>query len=207
MPKPRQFLFLLGRPGSGKSHVYRKVAKRLPRKPTRIDDFPKLQSLAELDDSEEAAGRKRQWTKKTPDGGWVALQIAYETVLTKIDAELRELPSDAGFVFVELARWDMVRSIEDNFSPSVLARSFLIYVYCPLTICLARNKNRSLGGQSSVDRHEVPLERLLLGYVEDDHDLLERLGVPYVLIDNHLNGTAHLELEAEKVVRALRVRT
>lgn len=205
MHHPRQFLFLLGRPGCGKSHVFQQVKALLPGTPTRIDDFPKLQDLAKSDDAEEAAGRPRQFTKKTAGSGWLATQVAYETVLRQVDSELRALSQEAGFVFVELARWDMVRSIEDNFSKDVLDRAFLIYVYCPLSICIERNRRRSAGGQTNIDNHEVPIDRLTLRYCDDDHDLLNRLNVPYILIDNHLDGTEHLGFEAQKIVQALGV--
>ncbi|MFZ3345299.1 hypothetical protein, partial [Mycobacterium sp.] len=58
--------------------------------------------------------------------------------------------------------------------------------------------------QTTVDPHEVPPDRLER-YREDDHDVLDQLGVPYIVIDNHLDGTEHLDLEAEQIVRALGV--
>jgi hypothetical protein len=174
----------------------------LPGSPIRIDDFPKLQALAEEDDAEEVAGRPRKATKRE-DGGWLATQVAYEMVLKSVDSELRQVPKNGDFVFVEFARPDIVRSIEDNFSKAVLDRSFLIYVYCPLSICIARNQRRTRGAHTSVDQHEVPLDRWTERYREDDHDHLDRLGVPYIIIDNHLKGSVHLRLECEKIVRAL----
>ncbi|MFZ3345973.1 hypothetical protein, partial [Mycobacterium sp.] len=74
--KTRQFVFLLGRPGSGKSHFFEKVARLLSDNPARrIDDFPKLQSLAVKDDAKEAAGKQREFTKKA-GSGWLATQAA-----------------------------------------------------------------------------------------------------------------------------------
>jgi tRNA uridine 5-carbamoylmethylation protein Kti12 len=200
--KTRQFVFLLGRPGAGKSHFFEKVARLLSDKPVRrIDDFPKLQSLAVKDDAREAAGKQRQFTRKA-GSGWLATQAAYETVLREINAQLRKTPKSAGFVFVEFARWDMVRSIDENFSEDVLNRSFLIYIHCPLSICMRRNAARSKGTQTSVDPHEVPPDRLER-YREDDHDVLDQLRVPYIVIDNHLDGTEYLDLEAEDIARVL----
>jgi adenylate kinase family enzyme len=202
--KPPQFVFLLGRPGSGKTHFFEKVASLLPYQSARqIDDFPLLQSLAVQDDVEEAAGKERKLTRKS-GSNWLATQAAYEKVLRDINAELQEVPEDAGFVFVEFARWDMVRSIEENFSQDVLDRSFLTYVYCPMSICIRRNAARSAGTQTTADPHEVPPDRLDR-YREDDHDVLDQLRVPYTVIDNHLDGTTHLDLEAEKILRALGV--
>jgi len=202
--KTPQFVFLLGRPGSGKTHFFEKVASLLPDQPVRrIDDFAKLQSLALQDDAQEAAGKERQFTRKS-GSNWLATQAAYETVLREINAELRKTPEDGGFVFVEFARWDMVRSIEENFSEGVLDRSFLTYMYCPMSICIQRNAARSKGTQTTGDTHEVPPDRLSR-YREDDHDVLDQLRVPYIVIDNHLDGTTHLDLEANKILRALGV--
>ena len=55
-----------------------------------------------------------------------------------------------------------------------------------------------------MDPHEVPPDRLER-YREDDHDVLDQLRVPYIVIDNHLIRTEHLDLEAEQIVRALGV--
>jgi len=199
-----QFVFLLGRPGSGKTHFFEKVAPRLSDHPARrIDDFPKLQCLAVQDDAREAEGKQRQFTIKA-GSSWLATQAAYETVLREINAELLKTPKNAGFVFVEFARWDMVRSIEENFSRNVLNRSFLIYMRCPLSICIRRNAARSKGTQTTVDLHEVPPDRLER-YREDDHDVLGRLRVPHIVIDNQLDGPNHLDLEAEKLLRVLGV--
>jgi hypothetical protein len=127
--------------------------------------------------------------------------------LREIDSELQQqlLSKDKGFTFVEFARWDMVRSIQENFSVAVLNRSFLIYIYCPLSICMQRNEARK-GTQTTVDQHKVPVDRLLERYRNDDHDVLEQLRVPYIVIDNHLDGTKHLELEARKIAEALGVK-
>jgi tRNA uridine 5-carbamoylmethylation protein Kti12 len=202
--KTPQFVFLLGRPGSGKTHFFEKVASLLSDQPARrIDDFPKLQALAAQDDAKEAAGEERQFTRKS-GRNWLASQAAYETVLRDINAELRETPKNAGFVFVEFARWDMVRSIEENFSDDVLDRSFLTYMYCPMSICIRRNAARSKATHTTVHPHEVPPDRLNR-YREDDHDVLDQLRVPYIVIDNHLDDTKHLDLEAEKILRVLGV--
>lgn len=202
---PRKFIFLLGRPGSGKSDVYRLLGTRLAKGdalPTKIDDFPKLEALAKEDDQAAASGKPRRFTKN--GAGWLANQVAYEEVLRRIDEELRNQPANAGeFVFVEFARSDMVRSIDENFSTAIRDQTFLIYVHCPIRICLERNRKRATATARGKDDHEVPEQRMIQRYGIDDLDRLHELGIPYVVIDNHLNTKDHLDLEIDKCLRVL----
>lgn len=200
----RKYILLLGRPGSGKSAIYERLASRLSsggQTPIRIDDFVKLEQLAELDDREEGLGRPRQFTSKEK-GGWLANELAYEKVLRCIDSELLSHRDEV--VFVEFSRPDIVRSIKENFSESVRKEAFLVYVYCPLGICLRRNRLRAqTASKDDPDAHEVPETRMRDRYSSDDHDRLDELGIPFVVVDNHLDNTSHLDMEAEKVLHVL----
>jgi DNA replication protein DnaC len=69
-------VFLLGRPGSGKSSLYHELRKRIlesgrARTVERIDDFPKLWSSFQRDDALEREGKERIYSSRTADGHYL----------------------------------------------------------------------------------------------------------------------------------------
>jgi dephospho-CoA kinase len=182
----RKFIFLLGRPGSGKSEAYEALATRLDaaRRPRKHDDFPILERMARDDDRRERRGLSRRFTRSS-ESGWLANQIAYDEALRRIDRALVRSHL-AQYRFVEFARPDMVRSIRENFSSYVRGHAFIVYLYCPWAICRQRNLGRSMRNDFDADDHRVPEEQMFERYRYDDHDQLCDLDIPYTVIDNHL---------------------
>jgi hypothetical protein len=108
-------------------------------------------------------------------------------------------------VFIEFARPDMVRSIETNFAPEVRASSLLLYVFCPFDICWERNLRRHRSAVAAgQDDHLVSREEMERTYLHDDHDQLHKLGMPFLVVDNHLEGDGFLEYGIQEVVALLR---
>ena len=68
-----KYVFLLGRPGGGKSALDRELEQRLlvcgeAKTFERMDDFPKLWAKLQQDDALEDEGKERIYSKRTGDG-------------------------------------------------------------------------------------------------------------------------------------------
>ncbi len=210
MKSPFQ-IFLLGTPGCGKSEVYRRLADRmvaegLVRDILRIDDYPKVRECFLADDRAEEAGRPRLYSSRGTDGGWVITNPAlWDEVLKRVNDDVRRERREGRAIFLEFARPDMVRSVSDNFGPDVLSTSLLLYIFCPFDICWERNVRRHEAALAAgIDDHLVSREEMERTYLEDDHHRLHRLGLPFLLVDNHLEGEGFLQYAIEEVVALLK---
>jgi adenylylsulfate kinase-like enzyme len=209
--KPPFQVFLLGTPGCGKSEVFRRLSDRLLREglaadALRIDDYPEVRACFEADDAAEAAGRARQWSEKGKDGGWVVTNPAlWDEVLRRVNQAVRRQRDAGRAVFVEFARPDMVRSIAQGFDEEVRASSLLLYIFCPVEICWERNVRRHQAAlDAGIDDHLVSREEMERTYMKDDHDQLHRLGIPFLVVDNHLEGGGFLRYAIDEVVALLK---
>lgn len=204
-------VFLLGTPGCGKSEVYRRLADRLvaeglARDILRIDDYPKVRDCFEADDEAERAGRPRVYSSRGTDGGWVITNPAlWDDVLKRVNDDVHRERRAGRVLFLEFARPDMVRSVSANFAPGVLASSLVLYIFCPFDICWERNVRRHQAALAAgIDDHLVSREEMERTYVEDDHHRLHRLGLPFLLVDNHLEGEGFLQYAIEEVVAVIK---
>ena len=210
MKSPFQ-VFLLGTPGCGKSEVYRRLGDRmlaegLVKEILRIDDYPKVRECFEADDRAEEAGRPRLYSSRGTDGGWVITNPAlWDDVLKRVNDDVRRERRTGRAIFLEFARPDMVRSVSENFARDVLSTSLLLYIFCPFDICWERNVRRHEAALAAgIDDHLVSREEMERTYLEDDHPRLHTLGLPFLLVDNHLEGEGFLQYAIEEVVALLK---
>jgi len=210
MKSPFQ-VFLLGTPGCGKSEVYRRLSARileegLSHEVTRIDDYPRVHACFAADDAAEAAGRSRDYSARGTDGGWLVINPAlWDRVLKMANDDVRQQRRPGRAIFLEFARPDMVRSIADNFDTEVRGSSLLLYIFCPFDICWERNVRRHEAALAAgTDDHLVSREEMEKTYLKDDHDQLHRLGMPYLVVDNHLEGSAFLDFAIQEVMALLK---
>ena len=204
-------VFLLGTPGCGKSEVYRRLADRLvgeclAQDILRFDDYPKVRDCFEADDEAERSGHPRVYSSRGADGGWIITNPAlWDHVLKRVNDDVRRERRPARAIFLEFARPDMVRSISANFDADVLCLSLLLYIFCPFDICWERNVRRHEAALAAgLDDHLVSREEMERTYLEDDHHLLHRLGLPFLLVDNHLEGEGYLQYAVEEIVAVLK---
>jgi hypothetical protein len=118
-------------------------------------------------------------------------------------------------IFVEFARHKYLQALK-NFTPEVLSKSLILYIFAPYQVCYQRNIKRfkEKGGED-LDSHIVPPDLMESYYKEDDFEELllkseERLKgaspVPLIVIDSRKTGRARLEPEVERAVEALEKR-
>ncbi len=204
-------VFLLGTPGCGKSEVYRRlgdrlVAEGLAREVTRFDDYPKIRACFEADDAAEVAGRPRAYSSRGQDGGWLITNAAlWDDVLKRINEDVRRERRAGRAIFLEFARPDMVRSISTNFDDEVRSSSLILYIFCPFDICWERNVHRHEAAVAQgLDDHLVSREEMEKTYLHDDHDRLHCLQMPFLVVDNHLEGGGFLQYAIEEIVALLK---
>lgn len=195
-------VFLLGRPGCGKSAVFRIVEQELRAKGfkgelKRIDDFPLLKNIFDTDTE-----YKRH--RPAPEGGVkVTDGTVWDDLIKGLDKQALELQSPDRLLFIEFSRDNYVRAFK-NFSPKVLKNSLIVYIDCPFDVCWERNVRRAKKEQG-LDAHLVSREEMEKTYARDDHEVLQKHVAALVLIvKNESDDIKNLKIELKKVVEKLK---
>jgi len=203
-------VFLLGRPGCGKSAVYQLLADRIRREKLadevmRIDDFPVLKEIAEQDKEFKKHVRS--------EGGFtITDRSIYDDVLKEMNRRIKQLRRPGRLVFVEFSRSGYAQALK-NFDREVLSQSLIVYIYCPYEVCLERNIRRFKEGAKNLDEHIVPKDLMDKYYRYDDYEelflksedeLKKKAPAPMVVIRNDAEGLEKLKREVGKVVPALK---
>lgn len=194
----KHFVFLLGRPGCGKSVVYKILKEILEKKgidSPRVDDFLTLQAILAKDRE-----FKRHVLK---DGGFAV------TDWTVVDDALRDLcelvkkeKSDKKIIFIEFAR-DNYKHAFGNFTKDVFDDSLILYLYSTFEECYKRNVARFQKAQKSGhDDHIVPLDLMETYYKTDDYEqaylksekeLMDAVPSKTIVLDSNVSGEAGIE--------------
>jgi hypothetical protein len=73
------------------------------------------------------------------------------------------------------------------------------------SLCWERNRRRRQAAVAAgTDDHLVSREEMEKTYLRDDHDRLHTLSVPFLLIDNHMDGSALLDYATQGIVAVLK---
>lgn len=193
MNKSFNYVFLLGRPGSGKSQVFHLITSKLKESSIadefqRIDDFPKL-----LEINAEDTGNLRH--KPIPGGGFLVLDdTVWADVLQKVNKDALVLDDAGKMVFIEFAR-DKYKRALSNFTPSVLKKAMIIYIDCPFNIAWQRNVDRvNRQKAQGIDAHLTSREEMEKTYLKDDfNEIKDELQIPYIILKNDSNSLPLLE--------------
>jgi adenylate kinase family enzyme len=199
------YVFLLGRPGSGKSVVYRLAEEELAKKGitcSRVDDFLTLKEIFDADTEFKKHIRK--------DGGFAVTDWAVlDEALRILNAQLKKMKKPDYVIFVEFARDNYEKAMK-NFDSELLSESLVFYVYCPYEECYRRNIERFKKAQKSGhDDHIVPMHLMETYYRTDDFENaylespdklkgLSKAGV--VVIDSSVSDLKRLPPQIQKIV-------
>ncbi len=193
-------VFLIGRPGCGKSIAYGLLAELLRAtgykgEIMRIDDFPILKRIFEED-----VEYKRH--RPTPEGGVKVIDDKVWDDLSKaLNEQALKLQSEGRLLFIEFSRDSYVRAFK-NFSPEVMQNSIIVYIEAPFDVCWERNVRRAREEQG-LDAHLVSREEMEKTYARDDHEELSKhVEAPMLVIKND-SDLERFRMELQKVVDAI----
>ena len=207
------YIFLLGRPGCGKSVVYRLLADlirrgKLANETMRIDDFPILKEIAEQDKDFKKHIRS--------EGGFtITDRSIYDDVLKEMNRKIKLLRKPGKLIFVEFSRSGYAKALK-NFDREVFDRSLILYIYCPYEVCLERNIRRFKEGAKDLDEHIVPRDLMEKYYRYDDYEelflesedeLRKQAPAPIAVVKNDAEGLEMLGRELGKVMTALKAKS
>ena len=195
-------VFLIGRPGCGKSIIYKLLAEQLRARGykgelMRIDDFPILKRIFEQD-----VEQKRH--RRFPGGG---MKITDDRVWDDLSMALNEqalkLQSPGRLLFIEFSRDSYVRAFR-HFSHEVMRDSVILYIDAPFDLCLERNARRARE-EKGLDAHLVSREEMEETYLHDDHEeLQEHVRAPVLVMKNYSDDIKSLKSELQKIVVKLK---
>jgi hypothetical protein len=208
-----KYVFLLGRPGCGKSALYRELEKRILESAQaetceRVDDFPKVWALLQRDDALEQEGKERLHSRRSENGGWLFTNDqVWDDFLKEVNAEVLEIDRPDHVIFIEFARPSYIGAIR-NFDRGILDDCIAIYMQVSFETCWARNVARHEGviGEDG-DDHFVRREAMEKFYLHDDQEAfvqqMQERNIPVVVVDNEADGEEHLQSQVEELFRSL----
>jgi adenylate kinase family enzyme len=196
-----KYVFLLGRPGCGKSTIYRELERRIlesgqAKTCERVDDFTKLWVAYEEDHAREREGKERLHSRWTDRGDCIMTLEYLSDVLKEVNDDLLKIGKQDHCVFIEFARPSYVEAIQ-SFDNCILENSLMIFMEVSFDTCWARNLARHEAAiAEGGDDHLTPPEAMEEYYLNDDQDafveLMVERGVPVRVIDNEADGEERL---------------
>jgi hypothetical protein len=208
-----RYVFLLGRPGCGKSALYRELERRLldsgqARTFERADDFPKLWARFQKDDALEREGKPRIYTRRTTDGLYRITDFSIlDEILQEVSSDVVGIDRAGHVVFIEFARPRYVEALR-NFDSSILERCLVVYMEVSLETCWNRNvaRHEAVGSQDG-DDHMVGREAMEAIFLHDDQQALvkhlKERGTPVLVVNNEANGEEHLGRQVDELLARL----
>ena len=213
-----KYVFLLGRPGCGKSALYRELECLLleggqAETFERVDDFPKFWARFKEDDAREKEGKERIHSRRTDDGDYIVTNDdLWSDALKEVNSDVLKIDKRDQVIFLEFARSNYVDAIQ-NFDKSILENCIAIYMEVSFDICWARNvaRHEAAIADSGVaiaeggDDHLVPRGEMEKRYLCDDQDTfiryMEDQNIPVSVVNNETDGEEHLRKQVEQLFK------
>jgi len=208
-----KYVFLLGRPGCGKSALYRELEKRIlesgqAKTFERVDDFPKLWAAFLRDETLEKEGKERLYFKRSDEGGLCLSNYhLFNVILKEVNSDVLKIDKPDHMVFLEFARSNYVEALQ-NFDRSILDNCIAIYMEVSFDICWARNVARHEAAiAEDGDDHLVPRADMERIYIHDDRDAfiqyMKDQSLPVLVVNNEADGEEHLKTQVEELLKNL----
>lgn len=202
------FILLLGRPGCGKSAVYKMLVDKfrengIARTFERMDDFPILKELLDRDTEFKRHIRK--------DGGFAVTDWSIiDEVLREIGSRVFQGRAEGKIIFVEFARADYQSALK-NFSSEFIAGAVVLYIKASFEMCLSRNEERfRRSREKNLDDHIVPPDLMKSYYKDDDLEkiidakgeagLARALPFRSFVLDNNVQGLDLLSARLDRFI-------
>jgi adenylate kinase family enzyme len=189
-------VFVIGRPGCGKSAFFRIIEKGFREggfkgEFKRIDDFPLLKNIFDTD-------TKYKRHRPCPEGGVkVTDDTVWDDLIKGLDKQALEFQGPNRLLFIEFSRDSYVRAFK-NFSPAVMKDSLIVYIDASFDVCWERNVRRvEQERERGLDSHLVSREEMEKTYLHDDHKDLQKHVKPQIIIVK--NENADLENRKEEM--------
>ncbi len=208
-----KYVFLLGRPGCGKSALYRELERRIlesgqAKTFERVDDFPKFWAAFQADDALEDGGKERIYSRRTDDGDYlVTNDDVWNDVLKEVNSDVLQIDKPDHVIFLELARANYVEALQ-NFDQSILENCIAFYMDVNFDICWARVLARHEAAiAEGGDDHYVSREEMEESFLHDDRDAfiqyMEDQNIPILVVNNEADGEEHLRMQVEVIFKNL----
>ena len=208
-----RYVFVLGRPGCGKSAFCREFERQILESGQeitfeRVDDFPVLWAKLLADDALEEEGKERIYSQATGDGDYrITSNRIFNDVLKVVNSQVLEIDKPDHMIFIEFARPNYVEAIQ-NFDRSILDHCLAVYLEVNFDICWARNVARYEAAKDELgDDHLVPRSEMEKSYLYDDQDafvqVMKEQGIPVWVVNNEADGEEHLSRQVEGLFERL----
>ena len=207
-----KYVFLLGRPGCGKSALYRELEKRIRESGQaqtfeRVDDFPKVWAKLQADDALERAGKTRLYSQRTADGGYLTNKGVLNGILKEVNSDVLKIDKPDHVVFIEFSRSSYIRAFQ-SFDTSILEHCIAIYIQVSFDICWARNVARhGAASAKGGDDHLLGRETMEKIFLYDDQDAfvqhMQEQDIPILVVNNEAQGKEHLRKQVQELLKTL----
>jgi len=152
-------LFILGRPGSGKSTAYRHIEEFVRNRYTswttsRYNDYEILYGMFQFEKRYLKESKNRQFSAREHSGFDVEDFTVLDTSLKQLEKRIREKMSNKDeLIIIEFARQDYNEAL-NLFSSSFLKDAYFLFIEADLQTCIQR-VNKRVNNPPSLDNHFV----------------------------------------------------
>ena len=202
-----KYVSVLGRPGCGKSALYRELKERIlgsgqAATVERVDDFPKLWAKLQEDDALEREGKERIYSSCTGDRDYrITDDSLLDLMLKELNSDLLEIDKPGHMVIVEFSRPNYVGALQ-VFDRRILGDCIAIYMEVSFDTCWARNVARHEAATTAGgDDHLVPRAEMEKRFLNDDQDaFIQHMvdqNIPVLVVNNETDGKEHLKRQVD----------
>jgi thymidylate kinase len=153
-------LFILGRPGSGKSTAYRHIEEIVKKKKypgwttSRYNDYDILYRMFKCEKLDLHGSKRKQFSAREYDGFDVVDFKVLDVSLKKLEKGVREEMSNKDeLIIIEFARQDYNEALK-LFSSSFLKDAYFLFIEADMQTCIQR-VNKRVNNPPSLDNHFV----------------------------------------------------